>query len=805
MEPLGGWAVVLVASECYTIPVQAEQDFTVDDIVWYVLICSDVEPDARNPRSSLIASKNPWAVYLHKCRKYERLCMDAGRGASALPIPSEKSSFAYDSSCSWWSGKSDLDVYPRKKQAGWSKVNVFFSDVWKDVLKYFRSTAYVYARTHSLSAGMYNDEASSWLIWLCATTPKLHHRSFAICEVLSGRRKTLKRLTTVAKSLGCQRLPWGRDICELNTLAGRGVAPVDILKDVRTRVDKAAFLKEKAAVCDPVLLRECIRRVINDEITVKPQWGDVETYWTRRWLYTKSGSHTRRIEDIMFGNRLDLPDQPTRREFAEAVDSCVVALGQPEVHAGFSEKEEHGTTRAIYGCDTRSYFTFDYLLRPVEAVWRNRRVLLDPGRRPQSVLYNEFKDKPGYRYMLDFDDYNSQHELSAMRMVIEEACRDAPPHVLQWCIASWDAMFIHYKHPETGSNCVAQMVGTLPSGHRATTFVNTILNAAYCLYVQDNEPKALDSYHCGDDVIIFGPASAIDDMILRVSRSPFRINPAKQSVGVCVGEFLRVAFTKNSAGGYGARAIASMVSGNWVTENRLDRISYVETMVRNLWTICSRFENDRLGTVGVSSLRRRVPELSAYAEGLCTHSISWGGSPVRTVSEGTVARVLRPQGGKARVPVTLPKHSFASDDFLHNHIDFSLLKESGITPGMVRHALRRACVKPREVGAERSMTFHSDDTAQITTLPFHHVMHSQSRADKSYGEAFNVLSQLFSKVHWQRIIAAVRGITSDSVSVTGNMDWPVASDYSVPFSDAMALRKKLSQCVNLAVNYPVRV
>jgi hypothetical protein len=306
-------------------------------------------------------------------------------------------------------------------------------------------------------------------------------------------------------------------------------------------------------------------------------------------------------------------------------------------------------------------------------------------------------------------------------------------------------------------------------------------------------------------MIAFGPMAEIDSYIKAVLNSPFRVNTAKQSVGTQVGEFLRVAFTKNMAGGYGARAIASMVSGNWVTENRLDRTSYVETMVRNLWTLCSRFRNNMLGIVGITSMRRRVPELANYAAGLCTHTISWCGTPVRRALEGTKVRVLRADGGRVRARVAMPERSYASDDFLHNHIDFALLEEAGISPGMVRHALRRACVKPRELGEDRQLVYHSDDTADVSTLPFHHLMRAESREDKSYGEAFTVLSQLFSKVHWRRIISAVRGVTSDNVSVTGNMDWPVCADYEVPFSDAMVMRKRLSQCVNLAVEYPVRV
>lgn len=801
VRSLGGWAVVLVASECFCIPVQPKSDFDLADLVWYTCMCLGFEPDSKNGNHPS-PTRNLWAVYISKVKVYEHFLHRYKPGAEVRPP--HGATFEQCSDGCWWRGKTDLTVFPRKQNRGEKKVNVWFSDIWRDVVNYFNRVAFIFGRSKSLSSGMFNDEASAWLLWLVATHESLGAEAFALADIGSGRPKFLKLLNTFAKSLGSQRYDWGCNVCELNTLSGRGVAPVDVDADVRPRIDLDAFLLNKAAVCDLGKLRKCIKKVVASEIEVQPKWGDVASYWSRRWLYTKSGSHTRRIEDIMFGARLDLPSQPTRREFAEAVNVNVVAFGDPEVHAGLSMKEEHGKTRAIYGCDTRSYYTFDYLLRPVEAVWRNRRVLLDPGRRPQSVLYEELRSKSGCRYMLDFDDFNSQHELAAMRMVIEEACAGAPPDVLRWALDSWDAMYIHYRD-EQGEDKCARMVGTLPSGHRATTFVNTILNAAYCLYVMDGEELKVDAFHCGDDVVMFGQDGPVCDIIKRFLQSPFRVNNAKQSVGESVGEFLRVAFTTTQARGYSARAIASTVSGNWVTENRLDRTAYVETLVRNLWTVAARSGCSRFGTVFISSLRRRVPELSAYADGLVTHSISWNGTPVLTAYEEQRVRVLRSDGGRVRVPTALPSNSHASDDFLHNHIDFALLKESGITPGQVRHALRRACVKPRGIGEERGLTVHSDDTAQVTTLPFNYLMRSHSRQDKSYGEAFNVLSQLFSKVHWRRIISAVRGVTSDPVSVTGMSEWPVCSNYDVPFSDAMVMRKRLSQCVNLAVYYPVRV
>ena len=172
-------------------------------------------------------------------------------------------------------------------------------------------------------------------------------------------------------------------------------------------------------------------------------WGDVDEYWSNRWLYTKSGAHSHFFEERVFGSRLDLPERPTRREFAENVRECMVAAGEPIVDAGLSWKLEHGKTRAIYSCDTGSYFTFDYLLRPIEKAWRNREVLLNPGGVREDTMYADLA-RGECKLMIDYDDFNSQHTIEAMQCVIEEACVGAPPHVLKWAVESFRNMFVHW-------------------------------------------------------------------------------------------------------------------------------------------------------------------------------------------------------------------------------------------------------------------------------------------------------------------------------------------------------------------------
>jgi hypothetical protein len=704
----------------------------------------------------------------------------------------------------WWYGKGeDLDIFPERFGAPGQKTNIRFKRLWRDVCQYYSGVAYVVGRNEMILKGMSHDEACGWLMWMCATQDILGVASIAFTAVFGQHQKFLKLLNTAVKAFGLQRAPWGCSVAELTTLIGRGVGQVSPDEDVRTRINLADFLAEKAAVCDDRRLRACIREVLNSEMSTKPVWGTKEEYWTRRWLFTKSGSHSRSSEERWFGERLDLPPLATRREFAESAKECMVAFGEPRVDAGFSWKEEHGKRRAIYGCDTGSYYTFDYLLRPIEAVWRNNRVLMNPGVETQAQRYRRLAAKGGYRYMLDFDDYNSQHTLTAMRMVIEEACAGAPKEAFDWAVASWDNMYVHWINSQGLQE--EKMVGTLPSGHRATTFVNTILNAAYCKYASRNGMTGLDGYHCGDDVIVFGDEDVMSEFVLDICNSPFRVNPAKQSVGRFCGEFLRVAFDETRASGYGARSISATVSGNWTTDNRLDKTSYVDTMLRNLWTLCSRFRSDRLGVLGLTNLRKKVPEVATWAYDLVTHSVSWNGSPVANLKTGSPVFILRSEGGRAAPQPERLSETYATQDMIDNHIDFALMEEAGITAGQVKSVMAAASGKPRSYDKESEMKITVESSNSWHMYSYSTVASMDERVDVSETEALNVLTRMFTKVDWQSIARSIRpdllvGPVGGAVS-----PWPVVNDYELPYSDCMAIRRQTSMTVGLVVMYPVRV
>jgi hypothetical protein len=590
--------------------------------------------------------------------------------------------------------ENDRLRYPLKSHIGaMTKVNVFFRDVFKDVVEYHEEVADVWACADT--GGMFNDEASGWVIWLVVAS-KLVSVDEAMGMMLTLRSgENAKAFTNAIKGLGLTTTGWGSLVCETSCLKGRGVGDPDPNEDVLGRVSKKQFEEKKSCGIGGEI-REMVRRVIASELTKVPQWGDKDKAWKRRWLTTKAGAHSQFFEKGVLGKRLELPELPSRREFAENCNVNMIAYGDPVVEAGLSWKLEHGKTRAIYSCDTRSYFTFDYLLRPVEEAWANRSTLLNPGKRREDLLYKTISRTGSCKVMLDYDDFNSQHSIEAMQVVIEEATKGAPEEVRQWAIKSLGNMFVHWHD---GSELRREaMVGTLPSGHRATTFINTVLNTAYIWYINGGPPD-LDMLHTGDDVVGSGSVEECERLMASVLASQLRTNESKQAIGVR-GEFLRAGFNRDLARGYVPRAIGSLVSGNWVTEGTNSKVSFINNVLGACWNVAVRSQFREVGLLMRSTFNRRVEELGVYTTPLLTFKISFDGSPVWSACKYKGLMLRYSEGGIQKKRMRRGR-SYATSDYLAEFVNEEVLQMFGVKESDVKRVMLAASYKPREDGFPR--------------------------------------------------------------------------------------------------------
>jgi hypothetical protein len=698
----------------------------------------------------------------------------------------------------------DRALFPLKENAmSGTKVNLFFRDVWKDAKQYHREAAAVLSNNACWFDGMYNDEATGWLIWFCAMYMADKEIAVSIMR-LKTDYVLLGGLSDAVKQSGCFETTNGRMVCELRSLAGRGASNPDPDGDVKGRIDLETF-KEKKSCLIGEEIRPWVKEVLRDEMLSAPTWSSKEDYWSRRWLYTKSGSHARRVEKEKLGGRLDLPSQPTRREFAEHVSECLVGWGEPMVMAGQSWKLEHYKTRAIYSGDTVSYYTFDYLLRPVEAVWANKRCLIDPGARSKVEMYQSLSVGGKIKLMLDLEDYNAQHEKDAMKVVIDEATKGAPEDVRKWAIDSIDNEIVFWN--SNGVERSEKTVGGLFSGHRATSFLNTILNAAYIRKVAGQHYHAVEALHAGDDIIICGGTEAVGEILNACLDSTLRFNPSKQGLGRRAGEFLRVAFNEKEAGGYVARSIAGLVSGSWVTDREMSKIERAQNYANMAWTMCLRSRNDFLGLLMVSTFRRRLPEMSHLAEGILGLKLSLNGSPVKEKGRMTIGAayvVAEVRRNKRKVANNL---SFATDEFLEKHIDKEVLRKAGVSRNVIRRLMLEVSYKDREPQEEIETRLN----VLVTSVPPREIsdvgiaLHTNRRTQtRTEPGAAKLLKRLKGDVDWVHMIAQLYGRSGPFGEELDKVRWPASNAGTLPISDLAKVSQQSVRPVYVSTTYPVR-
>lgn len=509
------------------------------------------------------------------------------------------------------SADKQLHIFPFKATAdSQSKLNLWFSDVVQSISCYF-PTAYAFLEQNRAVfynlAPLYNDQASAIMIYyiaLAGNTANYTYLLIAVAAVIVP--KAAKALSLVLKAVGAQTSLIGAMLCEAQTLTGRGVGECDLLTEARYRCDPTA-VAEKVFSVDPEKLRPYVRQIISEELAdTNVVFPSMDDFWHSRWKWCVNGSHSSVLGrvDPRFDVKVPKSQQVHRRCVVEKLKEEPVSTWNGNAYFSGSLKLEHGKLRALFACDTLTYFAFEHLLRPVEKAWHGWRVLLDPGHGGQVNIVRRIRNlqQSGvYNVMLDYEDFNSQHSIRSQQVLFEELI-DVVGYDKQLgknIIESFAKQDVY-----VGGKRVGRMAGTLCSGHRATTFVNSVLNAAYIAYVMGG----YDSYrsmHVGDDVYIACPtATSASILVEAVGRSGLRVNPTKQSVGTFVAEFLRMAVCQKHTVGYVARSISSAISGNWLTQHKQSPAEFMRTMVAHAWTLGNRAKYPRLGLTLVHALCR---------------------------------------------------------------------------------------------------------------------------------------------------------------------------------------------------------
>lgn len=482
-------------------------------------------------------------------------------------------------------GKDGKFNLPLKSHRGArNKVNVYFSEVMGDLKGENKLMWIQLLEEQWRFGGLFDDQASALVMYAFSLGDEFTD-ALNIATVLIHNVALAKSLSVVIKALGLNGTDFGSMLTEANTLQGRGVAEVDLHKELYYRLDAAA-VREKNVNFPEAELRAAVRTVIRTELKDKSvRFADVDEHWSKRWLWCVNGAHGGALASMRPKYEVEFARRMHRKVFSENLQDEPITDWDATSFFTLSEKLEHGKTRAIFGGDTISYFCFDHFLKPIESAWRDYRVVLDPGKGGSIGMAERVERMKGaWHVMMDYDDFNSQHSLLAQAIVIDEAVKESgyDPVLGKKLVNSFYNQYIVIDGSAQKSE------GTLMSGHRATTFINSVLNLAYVLCAA---PEALGLYtlHVGDDIYIRSRSAVEASNILsKVSASGVRMNPVKQSIGTSTAEFLRHASGRTGSYGYVARSISSVISGNWVSEAKLGAVEFIASISQSSWTLFNR-------------------------------------------------------------------------------------------------------------------------------------------------------------------------------------------------------------------------
>lgn len=379
-------------------------------------------------------------------------------------------------------------------------------------------------------------------------------------------------------------------IYELNTLRNRVYEKVDWEKEYDHRVNPNVVNMPYEVVYKEALSIFRDAR-LEGKKPLQFKWAD---YWAIRWSRLPGGSVVSQYpEDIELKKQLKLEARIKSAWFSAISDNSQNKWleREPGIYATTSTKYEWGKVRALYGCDVTSFIHSDFAMSNCEDVLPS---YFPVGKYATEENVNRSMKKfdETIPVCFDYDDFNSQHSISSMQAVLSAwkecfklSLTDEQNLSLQWTIDSVANMRVRFNELKTD----AFINGTLMSGWRLTSFMNTVLNRVY-LKVAHLDKLAVYALHNGDDVFAgcrnVGEANS---MVRAALNAGIRAQMAKTNIGT-IGEFLRIdTRSKNPKGKqYLARSVATAVHGRVETSAPNDLLALVRANDVRLDSIIDR-------------------------------------------------------------------------------------------------------------------------------------------------------------------------------------------------------------------------
>lgn len=443
-------------------------------------------------------------------------------------------------------------------------------------------------------------------------------------------------------------------------------------------------------------------------------WDD---YVQSRWEWVPGGSvHSQYAAD----DEYIIPGLYTRNKFITVnlmpkQKLASMGISTPEVRAWTSTKYEWGKQRAIYGTDLRSTLITNYAMFRCEDVLKHKFPVGDQAeasrvhKRISMMLGNSSS------FCFDYDDFNSQHSIGSMHTVLV-AFRDAfspqmaPAQLkaMDWVCESILRMYA--KDPTT--NEWYHLQGTLLSGWRLTTFMNTVLNWAYMKVagvfdIQDVQ----DSVHNGDDVMIsLNRVSTAIQVMERMRRINARAQEAKCNL-FSISEFLRVEHGMTGKSGLGAqyltRSCATLVHSRIESNEPISLVRLLEadkTRLRDLSERTMREDlipniRDELNMRAVNVFGADIGTVRAIYD---THRVCGG---INDDKWGSVNLTINTDSSNYEIPEEIEDPSFwpGVNDYakrafsiLGERLDFNMIKRAVSRGSRLTIAIKRKAIVKAE-------------------------------------------------------------------------------------------------------------
>lgn len=370
--------------------------------------------------------------------------------------------------------------------------------------------------------------------------------------------------------------------------------------DVDWDEEKEHRIHPRLAQVDPDVVYEKAKRIFAHGKASNEKYRGItkKQFVKMRWQWTPAGSYYSQYKE---DKAYRAPVQEMRNKLfavsrmsAEHVNKMLDR--EPAMSATTSTKYEWGKTRAIYGCDITSFMqaTFGF--------WKAEETLpiyfpvgqnSDNAAVARAVAGTIAGKTP---FCFDFEDFNSQHSTESMQAVLRAwkdlyagEMSEEQSSACDWVIKSLDNVTVNVLKDGHLTDSY-KLAGTLLSGWRLTSFVNTVLNKIYCMHLTE-EDESIKSVHNGDDILLgLSTLAQAQKMLRNAGKYSIRAQASKCALGG-LAEFLRVDYAEGVGAQYATRAIATLVHARLESKEPKSIIAEMEANETRLGELVLRVPN----------------------------------------------------------------------------------------------------------------------------------------------------------------------------------------------------------------------